>query len=82
MRPLPQNLEPHLKAALDDMRSAILQLQQPGQPQGLFATTNANLPPGASYKNCRCILTDKNCIAISTEVAGTWEWLRADGSAI
>lgn len=83
MRPVPTSgLDNDLVAFLTEVRSAVTQLQQPGQPTQEFATTQANLPPAENYKNCRVIVTDKNTLAISTLVSGSWTWLRADGSAI
>lgn len=82
MRPVPVGVEPALKSYLDDVSAAILQLQNPGKPANEFAVAFASLPPPENYKNCRCTVTDKNCIAISTNVSTVWTWLRADGTAI
>lgn len=84
MRPVPQGIDPNLKSFLDEVRRSVLELQQPGQPQAEFSTTFAKLPPADTYKNCRCLVTDKNAMAISSYDAGsvTWKWTRADGSAL
>lgn len=84
MRAVPVGIDPNLKSFLDDLRSAVVGLQQPGQPQTEFATPFAKLPPAIDHKNKRCLVSDKNAIAISTYDAGsaTWKWLRSDGSAL
>lgn len=64
------------------MRAAVVKLQQPGKPANLFAVAFAGLPPADLYKNCSCLVSDKNCIAASTFVGTSWTWLRADGSAL
>lgn len=82
MRPVPVGLQPELSAFLMEMRSAVTQLQNPGQPAQEFAVTSAQLPPAKSYPNCRVLVTDKNTLAISTLVGTAWTWRRADGSAL
>ena len=71
-----------LTALLDEMRSAILELQSPQAPVRMPSVLNASLPPADSWRGCMIFVTDKDCIAISTDVAGNYTWLRADGSAI
>lgn len=80
------NLPLDALACLQSLYDAIQELQNPGAPVQLpEIDTSANLllqAPAASYPNCAIMVTDKNCIAVSTNVAGTWTWLRADGSAL
>lgn len=82
MRPVPEGLEPHLKAFLQDVRSALMQAQNPAQPQPACALLDADLPVASDWKNCVVNVTDKNCLAVSTEVGNDWLWVRADGSSI
>lgn len=71
---------------LQSFYDAIQELQYPGAPVQLpEIDTAANLllrAPAADYPNCAIVVTDANCIALSTNVAGTWTWLRADGTAL
>lgn len=70
-------------ASLDtETANRLLELEQPTKPVTFPSCTNANLPPAASWPLGGIIVTDKNCLAISTLVTGVWTWLRADGSAI
>lgn len=71
-----------LSPLLNEMRDAILELQTPTQPSKLATVDQADLPPADDFKECAVHVGDANCIAISTDVAGTWTWRRADGSAI
>lgn len=77
---------PTILACLKSLYDAVRDLQNPGQPQPLWAhPTAATLEataPAASFPNCACVVTDISSIAASTLVAGTWTWLRADGSAL
>lgn len=82
MRPVPNGLDPNLVAYLNEVSVAIGQLQNPAGPVQEFATVQAQLPPAASYKNCQVLVADKNTIAVSTLVSGSWTWLRSDGSAL
>ncbi len=75
-----------LRAILQGYYEALTQLQNPGAPvQFSEIDTAVNLlatAPAADYPNAGIIVTDKNCLAVSTNVAGTWTWLRADGTAL
>ena len=82
MRPVPVGLAPSLAAFLTELRSAVTQIQQPGQPSKLFSCTQANLPAANLFPDCTVVVEDKNTQAVSTLVGSTWTWLRADGSAI
>lgn len=82
MRPVPLGIDPKVAAFLTDIRSAVVQLQNPQQPMQCFAATQADLPPAANYQNCEVLVSDKNTKAISTLVGSRWEWLRSDGSAL
>lgn len=79
---VPANAPPELQAALQEIVNAIQELQQPGGVTFLGATTLARLPPAERNRYGQIIVTDRNCIAVSTPVAGVWTWLRADGSAL
>lgn len=82
MRPLPPDLPPPLQAVLRDMYQAIIELQTPTQPVRLPPVVNLSLPPADNWRGCAVFVSDKDCIAVSTDVGGTYTWLRADGSAI
>jgi trimethylamine:corrinoid methyltransferase-like protein len=75
-----------MRTVLQGYYEALTQLQNPGAPvQFGVIDTAANLlaqAPAANYPNAAIVVTDKNCIAVSTNVAGTWTWLRADGTAL
>lgn len=70
MRPVPVGIDPNIAAFLADIRSAVQQLQQPRQPQPLFTTTTAQLPPASAWKNTACFLSDTGKIAVSD--GSTW----------
>lgn len=79
----PGSLEPSdLLALLREMAGEIAELQAPTRPQAMAYVLNADLPPADEWRGCMIFVTDKDCIAISTDVAGNYTWLRADGSAI
>lgn len=75
-----------VRTILQGYYEALTQLQNPGSPVQLpVIATAADLlaqAPAADFANCAIVVTDKNCIAVSMDVAGTWTWLRADGSAL
>lgn len=75
-----------MRAVLQGYYEAISQLQNPESPVQLpVIDTAANLllrAPAADYPNAAITVTDRNCIALSTNVAGTWTWLRADGTSL
>lgn len=72
-----------LRPILQGYYEALMLLQNPGAPtQQAEVAAATDLPPAADYPNTTIIVTDKNTAAISTNVAGTWTWLRADGSAL
>lgn len=75
---IPEALRPILQSYYE----ALTQLQNPGAPTQLAEVAlKADLPPAADYPNMMIVVTEHNCIALSTDVAGTWTWLRSDGSA-
>lgn len=85
--PVPDTAPEDLKACLKSFYDAILALQQPGAPSSAFTIdTSANLlsqAPADSWRGGFAIVTDVPCLAISVETSpGTWEWKRADGSAL
>lgn len=60
----------------------INELEVPTKPTQFAGVLEADLPPAADWPLCGIIVTDKNCLALSTLVVATWTWLRADGSAL
>lgn len=85
--PIGPDVPDELKALLQSMRDAIVDLQQPGAPPVDFTIdTAANLlsqAPADDHRGSRVIVTDKLCMAISVETTpGTWAWMRADGTAL
>jgi hypothetical protein len=86
IRPPGPDIPAALRSVLQDYYEALSQLQNPGAPVQLpVIATEADLlaqAPAASYPNTAIVVTEHNCIAISTNVAGTWTWLRADGTAL
>ena len=72
-----------VRAVLQTYFDALQQLQSPGAPSPLAEVSlEADLPPAADYPNTQIVVTEHNCIAVSTDVSGTWTWLRADGTAL
>ena len=82
MRPVSPTLGFPLAATLQEMQDAINEQAVPTKPVQLASVVNADLPPAADWPACMIHVTDRNCIAISTPVAGVYTWLRADGSAL
>ena len=82
MRPVDPTLGFPLVPLLRDMQDAITEAQVPTKPVQLATVAFASLPPADSWRGCMIHVSDKNCIAISTPVAGVYTWLRADGSAL
>lgn len=71
-----------IRAVLQGYYEALMSIQQPGAPTPLAEVAlEADLPPAASFPNAQIVVTEHNCTALSTDVSGTWTWLRADGSA-
>lgn len=74
------------RAVLKSHEDALGSLRQPGAPvQMPVIDTKADLlaqAPAANWQNCAIICTEINALCISTDVSGTWTWLRADGSAM
>lgn len=71
-----------LLTTLQEIAASITELEAPTKPVQMPYVLNADLPTAANWPGCYVFVTDKDCIAISTDVAGTYTWLRADGSAI
>lgn len=72
-----------LRAILQSYFEALTQLQNPGAPTQLAEVAlETDLPPAADYPNTLIVVTEHNCAAVSTDVAGTWTWLRSDGTAL
>lgn len=66
-----------LSALLNEMRDAILALQNPQDPTPAFACLTAAVPDPAAFINCVILVTDIPALAYSD---GT-DWLRADTGA-
>lgn len=77
---------PALYALLSNWFVALQELQEPTQPQQLWthpeAATLEDTAPAASYPQAACRVEDIASIVHSVNVAGTWTWLRADGTAL
>lgn len=86
MIPIGAEIPTAVAAVLQSHEDAIREIQNPGAPFQLpVIDTAANLllqAPADVYPNCGIIVTDKSCIAVSVDVAGTWTWKRADGGAL
>lgn len=82
MRPVSPTLGFPLAATLQEMQDTINEQAVPTKPVQLASVVNADLPPAADWPGCMIHVTDRNCIAISTPVAGIYTWLRADGTAL
>ena len=82
MRPVSPTLGFPLAPTLQEMQDAIREQAVPTKPVQLASVANADLPPAADWPACMIHVTDRNCIAISTPVAGVYTWLRADGTAL
>jgi hypothetical protein len=82
MRPISPTLGFPLAPTLQDMQDAIREQAVPTKPVQLATVLFVDLPPADSWQACIIHVSDKNSIAISTPVAGTYTWLRADGSAL
>jgi hypothetical protein len=84
--PVGPGVPPEMAAVLKSHEDALRELQNPGSPVQLpEIATEADLlsqAPAADHPNRAIVVTDLNCIAVSTDVAGTWTWLRSDGSAL
>lgn len=82
MRPVSPTLGFPLAPTLQEMQDAINEQAVPTKPVQLASVVNADLPPAADWPGCMIHVADRNCIAISTPVAGVYTWLRADGTAL
>ena len=83
MRPVGPDVPTNVAILIRELQRAVAELQNPTQPQqDAVVATSADLPPAAENPNKQIIVTASNALAISTNVAGTWTWLRADGSAL
>lgn len=82
----PEIKDPLVAAILKSHEDAIRAIQQPGSPVVLpHIDTKANLAakaPPANWKECAIICDEINSVVISTAVAGTYTWLRANGGAL
>jgi hypothetical protein len=82
VRPISPDLAFPLSAILQDLADAVGEVQTPTQPVALPSVLFASLPPADSWRACMIHVSDRNCIAISTPVAGVFTWLRANGAAL
>jgi hypothetical protein len=70
-------------ATLRSLYDAVSQLQQPGSPVSLASVAlKADLPPAADWPETAILCSEINSIVCSTLSAGSYAWLRADGSAL
>lgn len=82
IRPISPDLGYPISQILQEMQDAIVEHETPTQPVRLATVAFASLPPADSWRACMIHVSDKNCIAVSTPVAGVYTWLRADGTAL
>lgn len=82
MRPVSPTLGFPLAPTLQDMQDAIREQAVPTKPVLLATVAFASLPPAADWPGGIIHVSDRNCIALSTPVAGVYSWLRADGTAL
>lgn len=84
--PVGPGVPPALVSLLKSHEDAILELQYPTQPRPLWshptAATLEATAPAADWPGTYALVADINSVVASTQVAGTWTWLRADGSAL
>lgn len=74
-----------LQALLTSFYDAITDLQNPTAPvpfPSIDTKANLLLVDPSVYAKCGIVCDDINALCVSTLVAGTWIWLRADGSAL
>jgi hypothetical protein len=78
--------DPDLLTVLYGYYQAILELQQPQAPTPLWSHATASTleatAAAADYPEHVCLVLDINSIAVSTKVAGSYAWRRADGTAL
>lgn len=74
---------------LGSLYDAVSDLQVPDAPTQFASvdlkvatSTATGLPPAADWPNCAIICAEISALVCSTQVAGTWTWLRSDGSAL
>lgn len=83
LTPVGPGLPTAVAQVLKSHEDAIRALQQPGYPTALHhIDTKANLPTASDWPACVAICDEINSIVVSTLVAGSYAWLRADGSAL
>ena len=73
---------PTVEFPVSQILQAVIDAVAELQAAQLTTVTSAGLPPADQNRACMVHVSDKNCIAISTPVAGVYTWLRADGSAL
>lgn len=79
--PVPAEAGP-LAEFLMQVRQAIQDLQQPGEPMPIWTVEESELPAASDYPNCGALVTDIPAFAISTFNGSAWVWTRADGGAL
>lgn len=82
IRPVDPLLPYPLGPLLTDIADAVRELETPTKPLLLASVAFASLPPAANWPGGIIHVADRNCIAVSTPVAGVYTWLRADGTAL
>jgi hypothetical protein len=78
LRPIGPDVPPQLRALLSELREAITELQEPTQPQPVYACATTDMPPAASFASRVLWNTTLNILAVSD---GT-DWRRQDTGAI
>lgn len=75
--PIPANLTPDLADYLRGLEDRIAELENPGSPKKVFASTTANMPSAADFYQCVLLNTTLNILAHSDGA----NWKREDTGA-
>lgn len=78
LTPIGPGIPEAFHAVLKSFHDAIRELETPGAPKPVYATTQAKLPPAADYARCFVLVSDLNVLAHSD---GT-HWIREDTGAV
>ena len=76
--PIGPGMPEAVRAVLASFHRAISELQTPGEPQPVFASLQAKLPPAQGYPQCVALVSDLNILAHSDGV----HWIRQDTGAV
>lgn len=82
MRPVDPRLGFPLAPTLREMQDEIREQVTPTKPVRFAQVAQADLPPAEDWPATAILVTDHHCLAVSMQVAGVWEWRRADGGAL